>query len=150
MVDIRFVRFQYLCVFISAEKRALKFFVVVSCLRRVNSQMLPNKKDVRLQQRISRRSSFQSKTSTVSSSSSKVRDSSSQLKAFPSTSVQMHCIASTSPPTHHARLDCTSELPFYKPKWRSKSNLPVSQINTRQSSLTNDETCSKREVITWV
>ncbi|MCI4381157.1 hypothetical protein PGIGA_G00248510 [Pangasianodon gigas] len=116
---------------------------------RVKSQMLPNKEDVKLQQCTSKRSSFRSKTSTISSSS-RVKNSSSQLRCFPSPSVQKHCVASTSPPDRNASLDCTAEPPFYKPKWRSKSNLPVSQISTPQSSLKSNETRSKRAVVTWV
>ncbi|XP_026781487.3 sodium-dependent lysophosphatidylcholine symporter 1-B-like [Pangasianodon hypophthalmus] len=116
---------------------------------RVKSQMLPNKEDVKLQQCTTKRSSFRSKTSTISSSS-RVKNSSSQLRCFPSTSVQKHWVASTSPPDRNASLDCTAEPPFYKPKWRSKSNLPVSQISTPQSSLKSNETCSKRAVVTWV
>ncbi|KAF4070513.1 hypothetical protein AMELA_G00286290 [Ameiurus melas] len=111
---------------------------------RVKSQMLPNKDDVRIQQRTSKRNSFQSKSRTISSSSLRVKNSASQLRCFPSTSVQKHCIASTSPPSHNASLDCTSEPPFYKPKWRSQSKLAVSQISTHQSSLKSNET------ITWV
>ncbi|XP_047655664.1 sodium-dependent lysophosphatidylcholine symporter 1-B-like [Tachysurus fulvidraco] len=89
---------------------------------RVKSQMLPNNQDIKLQQRMS---------STISTS-------------------QPGGFASTSFPDKNSSLDCTSERPFYKPKWRSISNMPVFQISTRQSSLYSNETCSKKDVVTWV
>ncbi|GAA6106820.1 sodium-dependent lysophosphatidylcholine symporter 1-B-like [Tachysurus ichikawai] len=94
--------------------------------------MLPNNQDsrIKLQQRMS---------STISTSS-RMKYSTSLLGGF----------ASTSFPDHNSNLDCTSERPFYKPKWRSRSDLPVFQISTRQSSLYNNETCSKKDVVTWV
>lgn len=119
------------------------------CLRRVKFQLLPNKEDLQLQQCTSKKSSCQSETRKITFSS-RVKKSPSQPRCFPSTSVQKHSIARTRPLSRSTSLTCTSERPFYKPKWRSKTNLPVSQISTNQSSLKCNETCSKRAVVTWV
>lgn len=118
-------------------------------ISRVRFQVLPNKEGLKLQERAPKRSSFQSKTSTISSPP-RAKMSSSQPRCFPSTSAQKHCIASRRISSRNASLDCTSELPFYKPKWRSKDNSQVSQLGSYPSSLKSNEACFKGEVVTWV
>lgn len=118
-------------------------------LHRAKSRLLPNKEDVKLQRHMSTRSSFQLKTSTISSKS-RVKTPSSQLRCFSSKPVQKDCIARTGPAECNASTGCTSEAPFHKTKWRSKSNLTVSQISTHRSSLKRSEPCSTRAAVTWV
>ncbi|KAM9475487.1 sodium-dependent lysophosphatidylcholine symporter 1-B-like [Clarias gariepinus] len=116
---------------------------------RAKSRLLPNKEDVKLQRHMSTRSSFQLKTSTISSKS-RVKTPSSQLRCFSSKPVQKDCIARTGPAECNASTGCTSEAPFHKTKWRSKSNLTISQISTHRSSLKRSEPCSTRAAVTWV